>query len=156
MYDADYSERVAAIRDWLEGIGNLQQVGRNGLHRYNNSDHSMLTAMRAVENVIAGTKHDLWAVNAESAYHEEHQEPEQPYRRVPSTQYEREPLHARVGGRCLRTYVRLAASGAMAFCVPRFGGRSDGLHHLTEGAADGFAGDGRVARRGRFSLTADG
>ena len=72
---------------------NLQQVGRNGLHRYNNSDHSMLTAMRAVENVIAGTKHDLWAVNAESAYHEEHQEPEQPYRRVPSTQYEREPLH---------------------------------------------------------------
>ena len=94
MYDADYSERVAVIRDWLEGIGNLQQVGRNGLHRYNNSDHSMLTAMRAVENVIAGTKHDLWAVNAESAYHEEHQEPEQPYRRVPSTQYEREPLHA--------------------------------------------------------------
>jgi protoporphyrinogen oxidase len=92
MYDADYSERVAAIRAWLEGITNLQQVGRNGLHRYNNSDHSMLTAMRAVENVIAGTKHDLWAVNAESAYHEEHQEPEQPYRRVPSTRYEREPL----------------------------------------------------------------
>jgi protoporphyrinogen oxidase len=92
MYDADYSERVAAIRDWLEGIGNLQQVGRNGLHRYNNSDHSMLTAMRAVENITAGTNHDLWAVNAESAYHEEHQEPEQPYRRVPATQYEREPL----------------------------------------------------------------
>jgi len=59
---------------WLETISNLQQVGRNGLHRYNTSDHSMLTAMRAVENVIAGTKHDLWAVNAESAYHEEHQE----------------------------------------------------------------------------------
>ena len=95
MYDADYSERVAVIRDWLEGISNLQQVGRNGLHRYNNSDHSMLTAMRAVENVIAGTNHDLWAVNAESAYHEEHQEPEQPYRRVPSTQYEREPLTRR-------------------------------------------------------------
>jgi protoporphyrinogen oxidase len=95
MYDADYSDRVAVIRDWLEGIGNLQQVGRNGLHRYNNSDHSMLTAMRAVENITAGTNHDLWAVNAESAYHEEHQEPEQPYRRVPSTQYEREPLHQR-------------------------------------------------------------
>jgi protoporphyrinogen oxidase len=93
MYDADYGERVAAIRGWLEGISNLQQVGRNGLHRYNNSDHSMLTAMRAVENVIAGTKHDLWAVNAESAYHEEHQEPEQPYKRVPKTPYEREPLH---------------------------------------------------------------
>jgi protoporphyrinogen oxidase len=93
MYDADYGERVATIRGWLEGVSNLQQVGRNGLHRYNNSDHSMLTAMRAVENVIAGTKHDLWAVNAESAYHEEHQEPEQPYKRVPKTPYEREPLH---------------------------------------------------------------
>jgi protoporphyrinogen oxidase len=92
MYDADYGERVATIRKWLEGIGNIQQVGRNGLHRYNNSDHSMLTAMRAVENITAGTNHDLWAVNADSAYHEEHQEPEQPYKRVPATQYEREPL----------------------------------------------------------------
>jgi protoporphyrinogen oxidase len=92
MYDADYSERVAAIRDWLSGLTNLQQVGRNGLHRYNNSDHSMLTAMRAVENVTRGTAHDLWAVNAESVYHEEHQEPEQPYKRVPATAYEREPL----------------------------------------------------------------
>ena len=51
MYDPDYGERVDAIRGWLGGIGNLQQVGRNGLHRYNNSDHSMLTAMRAVENL---------------------------------------------------------------------------------------------------------
>ena len=96
MYDADYAERVDAIKGWLEGIGNLQQVGRNGLHRYNNSDHSMLTAMRAVDNVMTGSKHDLWSINAESAYHEEHQEPEQPYRRVPSTQYDREPLTADV------------------------------------------------------------
>ena len=94
MYDADYGERVAVIKDWLAGISNIQQVGRNGLHRYNNSDHSMLTAMRAVENIIAGTKHDLWSIYAESAYHEEHQEPEQPYKRVPETQYLREPLHA--------------------------------------------------------------
>src|SRR5215212_9107143 len=72
MYDADYGDRVAVIRRWLEGIGNLQQVGRNGLHRYNNSDHSMLTAMRAVENITQGTRHDIWAVNADSAYHEEH------------------------------------------------------------------------------------
>jgi protoporphyrinogen oxidase len=93
MYDADYGERVETIKGWLEGLSNLQQVGRNGLHRYNNSDHSMLTAMRAVENITAGTDHDLWAVNADSAYHEEHEEPEQPYKRVPSTVYEREPLH---------------------------------------------------------------
>jgi hypothetical protein len=55
MYDADYSERVDSIKGWLEGISNIQQVGRNGLHRYNNSDHSMLTAMRAVDNVMTGS-----------------------------------------------------------------------------------------------------
>ena len=78
MYDADYGERVAVIRSWLAGIANLQQVGRNGLHRYNNSDHSMLTAMRAVENILAGTDHDLWAVNADSVYHEEDDRPGDP------------------------------------------------------------------------------
>jgi protoporphyrinogen oxidase len=85
VYDAEYAERVAAIRAWLEGIGNLQQVGRNGLHRYNNSDHSSLTAMRAVDNLLDGSDHDIWAVNAESAYHEEDGPAEQPYRRAPVT-----------------------------------------------------------------------
>ena len=70
IYDADYAERVETIRGWLDGIENLQQVGRNGLHRYNNSDHSMLTAMRAVDNLLTGAHHDIWAVNAESVYHE--------------------------------------------------------------------------------------
>jgi protoporphyrinogen oxidase len=70
MYDRDYAAHVQTIREWLSGIDNLQQVGRNGLHRYNNSDHSMLTAMRAVDNLLLGTDHDLWAVNAESVYHE--------------------------------------------------------------------------------------
>ena len=92
MYDADYAERVNAVREWLAGIGNLQQVGRNGLHRYNNSDHSMLTAIRAVENIQAGASHDIWAVNAESVYHEEHVVDEHPYRRAPETRAMREPL----------------------------------------------------------------
>ena len=83
MYDAEYGERVDTIRGWLDGIDNLVQVGRNGLHRYNNSDHSMLTAMRAVDNILLGTNHDIWAVNAESVYHEEHVE--QPYRAAPET-----------------------------------------------------------------------
>jgi len=74
MYDRDYAPRVEAVKEWLAGISNLQQVGRNGLHRYNNSDHSMLTAMRAVDNLLLGTDHDLWAVNAESVYHEEGEE----------------------------------------------------------------------------------
>jgi protoporphyrinogen oxidase len=92
MYDADYAERVATIRSWLERFENLQQVGRNGLHRYNNSDHSMLTSIRAVENILDGTEHDLWAVNAESVYHEEDVTDEHPYKRAPDTQAMREPL----------------------------------------------------------------
>jgi len=85
MYDKDYEDRVAAIRSWLDTLGNLQQVGRNGLHRYNNSDHSMLTAMRAVDNLVSGANHDLWAVNAESVYHEEDVKEEHPYREAPDT-----------------------------------------------------------------------
>jgi protoporphyrinogen oxidase len=92
MYDAEYSERVATIRGWLDGISNLTQVGRNGLHRYNNSDHSMLTAMRAVDNILAGTNHDIWAVNAESVYHEEDVSEEQPYVDAPETPAMEQPL----------------------------------------------------------------
>ncbi|HEU0019131.1 MAG TPA: NAD(P)/FAD-dependent oxidoreductase [Thermoleophilaceae bacterium] len=93
MYDMDYSERIVAIRSWLDGLENLQQVGRNGLHRYNNSDHSMLTAMRAVDNLVKGTEHDIWAVNAESVYHEtETQDEQQPYIEAPETAAQKEPL----------------------------------------------------------------
>ena len=92
IYDVEYGERVETIRGWLEGIGNLTQVGRNGLHRYNNSDHSMLTAMRAVDNLLLGTHHDIWAVNVESVYHEEKTENEEPYRDPPSTPAMEQPL----------------------------------------------------------------
>jgi hypothetical protein len=87
MYDADYAERVATVRRWLDTIDGFQQVGRNGLHRYNNSDHSMLSAMRAVDNVLEGAGHDIWAVNVESAYHEEQSDAEaqQPYKKPPVT-----------------------------------------------------------------------
>ena len=103
MYDMDYAERIAAIRGWLDGLDNLQQVGRNGLHRYNNSDHSMLTAMRAVDNLVKGTDHDIWAVNAESAYHEEEtQDEQQPYIEAPETeaQKERRRVAYGVGSSC--------------------------------------------------------
>jgi protoporphyrinogen oxidase len=94
MYDQDYAERVHAIRSWLDGLDNFIQVGRNGLHRYNNSDHSMLTAMRAVDNLVKGTDHDIWDINAESAYHEEEkQDEQQPYIEAPETEAMKEPLH---------------------------------------------------------------
>ena len=95
MYDAEYAERVQVIRSWLDDLDNFVQVGRNGLHRYNNSDHSMLTAMRAVDNLVLGTQHVLWDVNAESAYHEEErQDEQQPYINAPETRAQEEPLAA--------------------------------------------------------------
>jgi len=85
MYDEAYAEQVATIRAWLDPIQGLTQVGRNGLHRYNNSDHSMLSAMRAVDNALGRGQHDIWAVNVESAYHEEQTDAdsENPYKRLP-------------------------------------------------------------------------
>jgi hypothetical protein len=70
VYDDGYREAIAEVRKFLDGIPNLQLVGRNGQHRYNNQDHSMLTALYAARNVT-GAHHDVWAVNVESAYHEE-------------------------------------------------------------------------------------
>jgi protoporphyrinogen oxidase len=83
VYDERYAERLVAVRRWLDGIENLQQIGRNGLHRYNNSDHSMLTAIRAVDNLVAGADYDIWSVNADSAYHEERVADEHPYAHAP-------------------------------------------------------------------------
>lgn len=70
VYDSDYFAALQVIRQFLDRFKNLQMVGRNGMHRYNNQDHSMLTAMLAVENVL-GANHDLWQVNDEQEYHEE-------------------------------------------------------------------------------------
>jgi len=92
VYDAEYARRVDRIRGWLDGISNLQQIGRNGLHRYNNSDHSMLTALRAVENLCDAAGHDVWAVNAEGVYLEREEVDEQPYRVAPETPAMARPL----------------------------------------------------------------
>lgn len=70
VYDDSYAASLMAIRRFLERIGNIQLIGRNGMHKYNNQDHSMLTAMLAADNIL-GADNDLWAVNAEQDYHEE-------------------------------------------------------------------------------------
>jgi protoporphyrinogen oxidase len=70
VYDGEYRQHLQVIQDYLETFENLQTVGRNGMHRYNNQDHSMLTAMLAVQNIL-GESHDLWNVNVERSYHEE-------------------------------------------------------------------------------------
>ncbi len=69
VYDAGYQEAVDTIRTFLQRFANLQVVGRNGMHKYNNQDHSMLTAMLAVRN-LEGEQHDIWDVNADDDYHE--------------------------------------------------------------------------------------
>lgn len=75
MYDAGYRDNLQTLRSWLEEYAvNVFPVGRNGMHRYNNQDHSMYTAMLAVENIVSGTGHDIWAVNVEAEYHEERRE----------------------------------------------------------------------------------
>jgi protoporphyrinogen oxidase len=70
VYDDGYVEALETIREWLARFDNLQLIGRNGMHKYNNQDHSMLTAMLAVRNLL-GERHDLWEVNADEEYHEQ-------------------------------------------------------------------------------------
>lgn len=69
VYDQDYRKHLRMLQSFLKTIRNLQTIGRNGLHRYNNQDHSMLTAMLAVKNIL-GEYHDLWGMNTERADHE--------------------------------------------------------------------------------------
>ncbi len=70
VYDDAYRDNVEVIRRWLErAAANVHPVGRNGMHKYNNQDHSMYTAMLTVEN-LRGADHDIWAVNVEDEYHE--------------------------------------------------------------------------------------
>ncbi len=69
IYDSEYRQNIQAIRNYLDTFVNLQTIGRNGLHRYNNQDHSMLTAIKAIGNLF-GESHDLWALNAEQSYYE--------------------------------------------------------------------------------------
>lgn len=70
VYDPGYTERVSTIRAFLAEIQNLQTIGRAGLHRYNNMDHSMLTGLLAARNIL-GEEHDVWQVNEDEAYLEE-------------------------------------------------------------------------------------
>jgi protoporphyrinogen oxidase len=71
IYDESYAEALALIHGYLASFENLATFGRNGMHRYNNQDHSMWTAILAALNLLDGTSHDVWAVNTEQEYLEE-------------------------------------------------------------------------------------
>lgn len=72
VYDSEYKENVLIIRNAIaKNYNNLHLVGRNGMHKYNNQDHAMMTAMLTVENIIAGEEiYDVWCVNQDAEYHE--------------------------------------------------------------------------------------
>ncbi|WP_171102180.1 NAD(P)/FAD-dependent oxidoreductase [Ruegeria sp. HKCCD7255] len=78
VYDAEYMEALEVIQTWLQQLENFETAGRNGLHRYNNQDHSMLSSIYAARNML-GADYDVWNVNVERSYHEEFQT--KPYER---------------------------------------------------------------------------
>ena len=74
VYDEEYRQNLRVIQDYLKDFENLQTIGRNGMHRYNNQDHSMLTGLLAAKSIL-GEHHDLWEVNTERSYYEEFAKP---------------------------------------------------------------------------------
>ncbi|CAN5730494.1 NAD(P)/FAD-dependent oxidoreductase [soil metagenome] len=77
VYDSAYRAHLDRVRDFIDPIPNLHPIGRNGMHKYNNQDHSMLTAMMTIWN-MQGASHDVWAVNTDFEYHEEIRVPSEP------------------------------------------------------------------------------
>jgi hypothetical protein len=86
IYDDTYKANVEVLKAWLtEHAPNVHPVGRNGMHKYNNQDHSMYTAMLTVENIVGDAGHDIWAVNVEEEYHEEKDGPDEASARTRSS-----------------------------------------------------------------------
>jgi len=71
VYDDEYQVHLGVIRRWLANLGNLELAGRNGMHKYNNQDHSMMTALLAARNILGMGRYDPWKVNTDAEYHEE-------------------------------------------------------------------------------------
>jgi hypothetical protein len=71
IYDSEYRDYLAIVKNFVGNLENYQTIGRNGLHRYNNQDHAMVTGMLSVRNIMFGEKNDLWSVNTDQEYHEE-------------------------------------------------------------------------------------
>ena len=72
VYDLNYSDNISIIEDWLSSEhSNIYPIGRNGMHRYNNQDHSMMTAVKSIRNIVLGETNDIWKINVEEDYLEE-------------------------------------------------------------------------------------
>jgi protoporphyrinogen oxidase len=168
IYDAGYAEHIEIIRTWLtREVANVHPVGRNGMHRYNNQDHSMLTAMLAVENIFGAT-HDVWTVNVEAEYHETKHHGVTPHqskildgvsgtgRDVPRL-IEREPLAASSPNGALTTLVALSRRHATVRDGFRFGFRTAlntrrRVRALTRSLSPAALLDRPLVRRANWSL----
>ena len=84
VYDETYQAHLAVIRRWLETLTNLHLAGRNGMHKYNNQDHSMMTALLVARNILGRGPFDPWKVNTDAEYHEEREPDGTAGRAVPS------------------------------------------------------------------------
>ncbi|WP_197490774.1 NAD(P)/FAD-dependent oxidoreductase [Planctomyces sp. SH-PL62] len=71
VYDDEYRKHLEVIRGWLSSLDNLELAGRNGMHKYNNQDHSMMTALLAARNILGQGRYDTWKVNTDAEYHED-------------------------------------------------------------------------------------
>jgi protoporphyrinogen oxidase len=72
VYDDAYQSHVDVIRNYLQAhLPNLHLAGRNGMHKYNNQDHSMMTALLVARNIATNSTFDPWKVNADAVYHED-------------------------------------------------------------------------------------
>lgn len=79
VYDLNYSKNIELIKSWIMNFHpNIHPIGRNGMHRYNNQDHSMMTAVLSIRNIIRNEQNDIWNVNVEGDYHEEFSERQVP------------------------------------------------------------------------------
>jgi protoporphyrinogen oxidase len=86
VYDHVYKENINVIREELKKYANLHLVGRNGMHKYNNQDHSIMTSMLVVKNILAGeTQYDPWKVNQDAEYHEEAAHEDEGGRKLPES-----------------------------------------------------------------------
>ena len=83
VYDDVYQDHLKVIREWLATLGNLELAGRNGMHKYNNQDHSMMTALLAARNILGHGRYDTWKVNTDAQYHEGEADAPEDARAVP-------------------------------------------------------------------------
>jgi protoporphyrinogen oxidase len=71
VYDSAYCAQLAVVRSFIDGLANCQTIGRNGLHRYNNQDHAVLSGLLAARNLLHGRRFDVWSIGSDADYFEE-------------------------------------------------------------------------------------